>query len=119
MSSAPRTTALIILNDEMEDIIKIVKSIKDSGLLLKNVRETIQNKAKDQTGGFLSMLLGTLGASLLGNILADKGAITKRGNEKTRSKRQGRGTNRAGDGTATKKQGPGIVTAGHGNKMDF
>ena len=119
MSSAPRTTALIILNDEMEDIIKIVKSIKDSGLLLKNVRETIQNKAKDQKGGFLSMLLGTLGASLLGNILADKRAITKRGNEKTRLKRQGRGTNRAGDGTATKKQGPGIVTAGHGNKMDF
>ena len=117
MSSAPRTTALIILNDEMEDIIKIVKSI--IGLLLKNVRETIQNKAKDKKGGFLSMLLGTLGASLLGNILADKGAITKRGNEKTRLKRQGRGTNRAGDGTATKKQGPGIVTAGHGNKMDF
>ena len=52
---------------------KIVKSLKDSGLLLKGVSETIQNEAKEQKGGFLSMLLGTLGASLLGNILAGKG----------------------------------------------
>ena len=57
----------------MEDIIKMVKSLKDSGLLLKGVSETIQNEAKEQKGGFLSMLLGTLGASLLGNILAGKG----------------------------------------------
>ena len=57
----------------MEDIIKIVKSLKDSGLLLKEVSETIQNEAKEQKGGIFRMLLGTLGASLLGNILADKG----------------------------------------------
>ena len=57
----------------MGDIIKIVKSLEDSGLLLKGVSETIQKKAKKQKGGFLSMLLGTLGASLLGNILAGKG----------------------------------------------
>ena len=57
----------------MEYIIKIVKFLEDSGLLLKGVSETIQNEAKEQKGGFLSMLLGTLGASLLGNILAGKG----------------------------------------------
>ena len=67
------TTTLIMSNDEMEDIIKIVKSLENSGLLLKRVSNTIQNKAKEQNGGFLSMLLGTLGASLLGNILASKG----------------------------------------------
>ena len=64
---------LIISNDEIENIIKIVKSFKDSGLLLKEVSETIQNEAKEQKGGIFRMLLGTLGASLLGNILADKG----------------------------------------------
>ena len=57
----------------MEDNIKIVKSLADSGLLLKGVTETVQNEVKEQKGGFLSMLLGTLGASLLGNILAGKG----------------------------------------------
>ena len=56
----------------MEYIIKIVKSLEDSGLLLKGVRETIQNESKEQKEGFLSMSLGTLGASLLGNILAGK-----------------------------------------------
>ena len=57
----------------MEDIIKIVKPLEDSGLLLKGVTETIKKEAKEQKGGFLSMLLGTLSASLLGNILAGKG----------------------------------------------
>ena len=83
----------------MEDIIKIVKSLEDSGLLLKGVSETVQNQVKEQKGGFLSMLLGTLGASLLENIST------------------GSGINRAGDG---------IITAGYGNKkgrknnkMDF
>ena len=54
--------------DEMDDILKIVKSLEDSGVLLKGVCETFQNEAKEQKGGFLSMLLGTLGASLLGDI---------------------------------------------------
>ena len=79
----------------MENIIKIVKSLENSGLLLKGVTETVQNEVKQQKGGFLSMLLGTLGASLLGNILA------------------GKGINRADEG---------IVRAGYGNKnskMDF
>ena len=63
-------TTLIISNDEMDDILKIIKSLEDSGVLLKGVSETIQNEAKEQRGVFLSMLLGTLGASLLGDILS-------------------------------------------------
>ena len=62
-------TTLIISNDEMDNILEIVKSLEDSGVLLKGFSETIQNEAKEQTGGFLSMLLGTLGASLLGDLL--------------------------------------------------
>ena len=53
-------TTLIISNVEMDDILKIVKSLEDSGVLLKGVSETIQHEAKEQRGGFLSMLLGTL-----------------------------------------------------------
>ena len=62
-------TILIISNDEMDDILKIVKSLEDSRVLLKDVSETIQNEAKEQRGGFLSMLFGTLGASLFGDLL--------------------------------------------------
>ena len=62
-SGHPSSTTLIISNDEMKDIIKIVKSLEDSGLLFKGVSETIQNEAKEQKGGFLSILLGRLGAS--------------------------------------------------------
>ena len=65
-------TTLIISNNEMEDIIKIVNSLGDSGLLLEGVSKTVQNEVKEQKGGFLSMLLGTLGASLLGNLLRGK-----------------------------------------------
>ena len=64
-------TTLIISNKYIEDLIKIVKSLEDSGLLLKGV--TVQNEVTGQKGGFLSMLLGTLGTSLLGNLLAGKG----------------------------------------------
>ena len=56
----------------MKDILKMVKSLEDSGLLLEGVSERIKNEAKEQKGGFLSMLLGILGASLLGNMLAGK-----------------------------------------------
>ena len=102
------TRTLIISNDEMEDNIKIVKYL-DSSLLLKGVRETVQNEAKEQKEGFLSMLLGTLGASLLGNIWTGRGVIAKsRGkgamaksvSEETKSKRQVRGINRPGEGFA-------------------
>ena len=68
-------TKLIISNEEMEDIIKIVKSLKDSGLLIKGVSETIKNETEEQKRGFFSMLLGTSGASLLGKLLAGKGTI--------------------------------------------
>ena len=59
----------------MEDLIKVVKSLEDSGLLLNGVTESTKNEAKEQRGGFLSMLLGTLGASLLGNLSSGKVAI--------------------------------------------
>ena len=58
-------TIFIISNDEMKDILKIVKSLENSGLLLEGVSETIKNEAKEQKGGFLSMLLGTLQATVL------------------------------------------------------
>ena len=69
------TTALIISNKEMNDIMKIVKSLEESGLLIKRVSETIKNESKEQKGGFLSMSLVTLNASLLGNLLTGKGTI--------------------------------------------
>ena len=68
------TTALIISNEEMNDIMKIVKSLEEFGLLIKDASETIKNEAKEQKGQFLSMLLDTLGA-LLGNLLTGKDAI--------------------------------------------
>ena len=73
LGSGHNNTATLISNNEIEDIIKIIKSLEDSGLLLEGVTETVQNEVKGQKGGFLRMLLGTLGASLLGNILVDKG----------------------------------------------
>ena len=59
----------------MKDILEIVRYLEDSRLLLKGVRKTIKNKAKEQKAGFLSILLGTLGTSLLGNVLAGKGVM--------------------------------------------
>ena len=70
LRSGHNNTTLIISNDEMDDILKIVKSLEDSGVLLKGVSETIQHEAKEQRGGFLSILLGTSGASLLGDVLS-------------------------------------------------
>ena len=72
-TSRNNTTTLIISNNEIEHIIKIVKSLEDSGFLLKKVTETVQNEVKEQKGRFFGMLLGTLGASLLGNILTGRG----------------------------------------------
>ena len=100
----------------MGDIIKIVKSLEDSGLLLKGVSETIQYEGNEQKGGFVSMLLGTLGASLLGNILAGKGTIAKRQGQWI--VRPGYG-NKKGRKAIAKSQGRRIVIAGHGNKADF
>ena len=80
-------TTLIISNAEMNNIMKIVKSLQEYGLLIKCVSETIKSQAKEQKEGFLRMLLGTLGASLLGNLIKGKGTI-----------RTGGGTARAGQG---------------------
>ena len=72
----------------MKDIIKIIKSLEGSGLLLEGVTKTVQNEVKEKKEGFLSMLLGTLGSSLLGNLLTEKG-IYRAG--------KGKRINRAGD----------------------
>ena len=82
------TTALIISNEEMNDIMKIVKSLEKSGLLIKDVSKTVKKKQKNKKAGFLGILLGTLGASLLGNLFIGKGVM-----------RTGYGTIRAGEGT--------------------
>ena len=86
-------TTLIISNEEINAIMKIVKSLEESGLLIKGVSETIKNKAKEQKGGFLGTLLGTLGASLSGNLLTGTGTV-----------RAGKGTIEAGEGTVTAGQ---------------
>ena len=100
-SSRHNNTVLIKSNDEMEVIIKIVKSLENSHLLLKGVTKTVQNEVKEQKVGFLSMLLGTLGPCLLGNLLTSRG-INRTGKSK--------GINRAVEG---------IVKAGYGNNIDF
>ena len=69
------TTVLIISNEEIEDIIKTVESLEESGLLIKGISETITNERKDKNCGFLLMILGTLTASLLGSSLAGKRVI--------------------------------------------
>ena len=69
------TTALITSNEEMDNLMKIVKSLEESGLVVKGVSETIKNEGKEQKGGFLQMLLRTLADSLLGSALTGKGVI--------------------------------------------
>ena len=85
-------TTLIISNDKINGILKIVKSLEDSGVLLKGVSETVKNEAKEQSDGFLSMLLGTLASSLLTGMFLNK---------------KGKGIIRAGEGT---------IRAGYGTK---
>ena len=97
-------TTLIISNKDIEDLIKLVKSLEDSGLLSKGVTESVQNEVKEQKGRFFSMLLGTLGASLLGNLLTGKGV-----------NKIGKGMNRAGEGII--RAGEGIIRAGEGRSL--
>ena len=92
------TATLIISREEMNDIMKIVQALKDSNIFIKGITRAIKNETKEQKGGFLSMLLGTLGVSLLGNLLTGKGI--------------------ARTGTGNKK-GKGVVTTGTGKKWDF
>ena len=100
LGSGHNNTTLIISNDEIDDILKIVKSLENSGVLLKSISEKIQHEAKEQRGGFLSMLLGTLGASLLGDVFSK--ALS------------GSGVIRAGEGTI--RAGEGTIRAGYGSK---
>ena len=78
------TTTLIISNEEINDIMKIVQALEESKILLKGATKTIKVKTKEQKGGFLSMLLGTLGASLSGNLLAGKGIVRAASENKKR-----------------------------------
>ena len=87
------TTTLIISNQEMNDIMKIVQALEDSDIFLKGVTKTIKNETKELKGGFLSILLGTLGATLLRNLLAGK-RIVRAGSEN----KKGKGIVRAGTG---------------------
>ena len=82
----------------MNEIIKIVQTLEDSNILIKGFTKTIKSETKEQKGQFLSILLGTLGAGLLGNLLAGKGIL------------------RSGSGN---KKGKGILRAGSGKKWDF
>ena len=91
----------------MEDLIKTVKSLEDSGLLLKRVTESVQNEVKEQKGRFLSMLLGTLGTSSLGNLLTGKGINKK-----------GKGIHRAGERIIRAGEGCPSSSASQ-NNMDF
>ena len=84
---------LIIEQEDMNDIMKIIEALENSGILLKRISKTIENETKEQRGGFLSVLLGTLGASLLGNLLAGKGML-----------RAGEGIVRADGGSGSKKK---------------
>ena len=84
---------LIIEQEDMKDIIKIIKALENSGISLKGVSKTIKNETKEQRGGFLSMLLGTLGASLLGNLLTGGKGIMRAGD----------GIVRVGTGSRSKK----------------
>ena len=90
---------VIIEQEDMNDIMKIIEALENSGILLKGVSKTIKNETKEQKGGFLSMLHGTLGASLLGNLLTG-----------------GKGMMRAGDGIV--RAGDGIVRAGEESKKN-
>ena len=85
---------LIIEQEDMNDIMKIIEALENSGILLKGVSKTIENETKEQRGGFLSMLLGTLGASLLGNLLTGGKGIMRAGD----------GIVRAGEGSGSKKK---------------
>ena len=86
------------MNKGINNIMKIVQALEDSNILLKGITKTIKNETKLQKGGFLSMLLGTLGASLLGNLLSGKGTV------------------RAVSGNEKRK---GIKRAGYGKEWDF
>ena len=97
-ASAIDAATLIISNEEINEIMNIAQTLEDSNILLKGVTKIVKNETKEQKGGFLSMLLGTLGASLLGDMLTEKGIV------------------RAGYGN---KKGEGMLRTGYGDKWIF
>ena len=90
---------LIIEQEDITDIMKIIKALENSGILLKGVSKSIKNETKEQRGGFLSMLLGTLGASLLGNLLTGGKGIVRPGKGSVASRTKNKGIVRAGEGS--------------------
>ena len=100
------TTTLIISNEEMNYIMKIIQALEDSNILLKGVTKTIKNETKEQKGRFLSMLLHTLGVSLLGNLLTGKGIVRA-------------GSDCPSSSALQNKKGKGIVRAGTEKRWDF
>ena len=96
---------LIIEQEDINDIMKIIEALENSGILLKGVSKTIENETKEQRGGFLSMLLGTLGVSLLGNLLSRKGIVLA-----------GDGIVRAGEGSGSNKKTKFTITFSSINK---
>ena len=96
---------LIIEEEDMKDIMKIIEALENSGILLRGLSKTIENETKEQRGGSLSMFLGTLGASLLGNLLTGKGIM-----------RAGDGIVRAGSGSKSKKKTKFTITFSSINK---
>ena len=107
---------LIIEQEDMKDIMKIIKALENSGILLKRVSKAIKNETKEQKGGFLSMLLGTLGASLLGNLLSGVKGIMRTGEGSVVSRTKGDGIVRAGEGSGSKKKPKFTVTFSSINK---
>ena len=101
---------LIIEHEDMNDIMKIIEALENSGILLKGISKTIENETTEQRGGFLGMLLGTLGASLLGNLLTGGKGMMRAGEGSATSRAKGDGIVRAGDG---------IVRAGEGSKKNL
>ena len=95
---------LIIEQEDMNDIIKINEALENSGILLKRVSKTVENESKEQRGGFLSMLLGTLGASLLGNLLTSGKGIVRAGEGSVESRAKGDGIVRADEGSGSNKK---------------
>ena len=107
---------LIIEQEDMKDIMKIIKALENSGILLKGVSKAIKNETKEQRGGFLSMLLGTLGASLLGNLLNGGKGVMRAGEESVAGRTKGYGIVRAGEGSGSKKKPKFTVTFSSINK---
>ena len=83
---------LTIEEEDMNDIMKIIEALENSGVLLKGVSKTIENETKEQRGGFLSMLLGTSGASLLGNLLTGGKGIMRAGEGSVACRAKGQGS---------------------------